>query len=236
MAKDIMTIRFTPDGFSFTECPTSDSVLLDEAAFHDVAPGPDFQHRLQEAVLNAIPIGEDVPDVRCQIVSSRVVLLPPDITDADEATQMYEATMTPADDPEQVLFEPITLSTGQQLGLCYGIDHSLYLFLQRNYGELSFEHHIATLLETASRMVSGNCLVVRCDGQWIELALFRDKQLTMVNVYRTSLIENRTYYVMNTWLQAGLDQLRDSLLVLSRGNEGLQVRASLHRFIKHVFA
>lgn len=231
-----MTIRLTPDGFSFTQCPSSASVLLDEAPFIEVAPGPDFQQRLQEKLLDHLPTSDAVLDLTCQFVSNRVILLPPDINDLEMATLMFSTTLSESDEPEEVLLQPLTLPTGQQVNLCFGISRSLFLFLQRNYGELQFEHHLATLLREGARMAQGNCLVVRCDAQNLELALFRQHKLHMANVYRTSQAENRSYYVMNTWTQEALDQLQDYLLVLGGTNEGLQVRASLHRFIKHVFS
>lgn len=231
-----MTIRFSPDGFSYTKCPGTSSILLDEAPFHEVAPGPDFQLRLQNEVLNALPESETLLDLTIQIVSTRIILLPPDISDPVVAAQMYQTTLAESVEEEQVLLQPLTLPTGQEVMLCFGIDRSLYNFLQRNYGELSFEHHLATLLTEGARMANGNCLVVRCDEQFLEIALFRQKELALANVYHTTLAENRSFYVMNTWMQEGLDQLQDYLLVLSRNNEGLQVRASLHRFIKHVYS
>lgn len=231
-----MTIRFTPDGFSFTQCPTSATLLLDEAPFFEVAPGPDFQSRLQTQVLEQLSTSDSVPDLTCQFVSTRVMLLPPDINDLELAAKMYQATLSESQEPEEIILQPLSLPTGQQVNLCFGISRSLFLFLQRNYGELTFEHHISTLLVEAARMAQGNCLVVRCDAQNLELALFHNRQLQLVNVYRTTQAENRSYYVMNTWTQEGLDQLQDYLLVLGGTNEGLQIRASLHRFIKHVFS
>lgn len=236
MAIQNMTIRFTPDGFSFTQCPTSATLLLDEAPFIEVAPGPDFQSRLQAQVLERLSTTDAVPDLTCQFVSTRVILLPPDIHDLELAAQMLHATLCEPEEPEEVILQPLSMPTGQQVNLCFGISRSLFLFLQRNYGELTFEHHLSTLLVEASRMAQGNCLVVRCDAQNLELALFRNRQLQLVNVYRTTHPENRSYYVMNTWTQEGLDQLQDYLLVLGGTNEGLQIRASLHRFIKHVFS
>lgn len=236
MANDKMTIRFAPDGFSFTECPNAASVLLDDAPLHEVAPGADYQQRLHQQLLEAIPVGETLPDLTCQIVSQRVCLLPPSVEEADVAISMYHATFEEPEEPEQVMLQPLSLPNGQDVLLCFGVNRELYLFLQRNYGELTFEHHLATLLPQAARMASGNCMVVRCEGEQLELALFRDRKLDVVNVYRTSNTDNRSYYVMNTWLQQGLDQVQDNLLVLGGGTEALQMRASLHRFIKHVFS
>lgn len=236
MAIKNMTIRFTPDGFSYTQCPDAGSVILDEAPFIEVAPGADYQHRLQEQVLDHLSTSEAIPDLTCQFLHSRVLLLPPDVTDPELASVMFHATMSEAPTPEQIILQPLTLPTGQETILCFGIDRELYLFLQRNYGELKFEHQLSSLLIEGARMAQGNCLVVRCDSQYLELALFRQGKLHLVNVYRTNQAENRSYYVMNTWTQEGLDQLQDYLLVLSRNTEGLQVRASLHRFIKHVFS
>lgn len=235
MAKDNMTIRLTLDGFSYAECPDSASVLLDDAPFHAVAPGPDFQQRLHEQLLELIPAEDTLRDITCQIVSTRIIILPSGITDHELAVQMYQMTLSPSDTEEEVMLQPIALPSGQEVTLCFGIERELYLFMMRNFGEVCFEHHIATLLTQAARMASGNCLVVRCDSQYLELALFRQGKLDVVNVYRATHTDNRSYYIMNTWIQQQLDQLQDNLLVISQNTESLQVRASMHRFIKHVF-
>ena len=232
MTKDNMTIRFAPDGFSFLDFPDATSTQLDEAPFHEVTPGPDFQQRLHEAVLEALPESETPLDLTVQIHSSRVVVLPPD-TEFELAASMYRTTFTEAPESEQVILQPLTLPTGQQVALCFGIDRSLHLFLQRNFGELQFEHHLATLLLEGARAANGNALVVRTDEQFLQVELFRFGQVSLVNVYRTSQADNRQYYVLNTWIREGLDQLNDNLLILGHSNVAQQLFDALSPFIKH---
>ena len=272
MTKDNMTIRFAPDGFSFIDCsgasssPLDDatsphfgvatSALLDDAPFHEVAPGPDYQQRLHEAVLNVLPESETPLDLTVQVLSERVVILPPD-TDPDLATSMYHVTLSDLDEPEQVLLQPITLPSGQRVTLCFGIDRQLYLFLERNCGDLRFEHHIATLLHRAAPSVAPSssslrpqvspsqpsmaapsaqqaCLATMATPQFLELALFRSSQLVLANVYRTSQADNRRYYVLNTWLREGLDQLNDLLFILGKGDPASQLHQDLRPFIKQI--
>lgn len=300
MAKDNMTIRFTPDGFSFlvgrdakgshhaSETSLSDhtslrtvassilekaslrssaSSLLDEVPFHEVAPGPDFSLRLQHEVLEALPECETPPDLSVQIVSDRVILLPPHITDLDTAALMYRSTLSEPASPthtgplsesaveEQLLLSPLTLPTGQRVVLCFGINRSLYLFLQRNFGDLTFEHHISTLLTKATTAslsepsmaapsalssapspvsLSQPSMAAQVTPQFLELALFRQGKLALVNVYRTSHPDNRAYYVLNTWMREGLDQLHDRLLILGNGVPATQLHTALQPFIKHI--
>ena len=262
MTKDNMTIRFAPDGFSFIDCsgasssPLDDatsprlsvatSALLDDAPFHEVAPGPDYQQRLHEAVLNVLPESETPLDLTVQVLSERVVILPPD-TDPELATSMYHVTLSDLDEPEQVLLQLLTLPSGQRVTLCFGIDRQLYLFLERNCGDLRFEHHLATLLQGASsapafqsqpsmaaQPASQACLATMVTPQFLELALFRSSQLVLANVYRTSQADNRRYYVLNTWLREGLDQLHDRLLILGNGVPATQLHTALQPFIKHI--
>ena len=262
MTKDNMTIRFAPDGFSFIDCsgasssPSDDatsprlsvatSALLDDAPFHEVAPGPDYQQRLHEAVLNVLPESETPLDLTVQVLSERVVILPPD-TDPDLATSMYHVTLSDLDEPEQVLLQPLTLPSGQRVTLCFGIDRQLYLFLERNCGDLRFEHHLATLLQGASsapafqsqpsmaaQPASQACLATVVTPQFLELALFRSGQLVLANVYRTSQADNRRYYVLNTWLREGLDQLNDLLFILGKGDLPSQLHQDLRPFIKQI--
>ena len=272
MTKDNMTIRFAPDGFSFIDCsgasssPSDDatsprlsvatSALLDDAPFHEVAPGPDYQQRLHEAVLNVLPESETPLDLTVQVLSERVVILPPD-TDPELATSMYHVTLSDLDEPEQVLLQPLTLPSGQRVTLCFGIDRQLYLFLERNCGDLRFEHHLATLLHRAAPSAAPSssslrpqvslsqpsmaapsaqqaCLATMVTPQFLELALFRSGQLVLANVYRTSQADNRRYYVLNTWLREGLDQLNDLLFILGKGDPASQLHQDLRPFIKQI--
>ncbi len=250
MTKDNMTIRFAPDGFSFIDCsgasssPLDDvtspylgvatSALLDDAPFHEVTPGPDYQQRLHEAILNVLPESETPLDLTVQVLSERVVILPPD-TDPDLATSMYHVTLSDLDEPEQVLLQPLTLPTGQRVVLCFGINRSLYLFLQRNFGDLTFEHHLSTLLTKATTAsLSEPFMAAQVTPQFLELALFRQGKLALVNVYRTSHPDNRAYYVLNTWMREGLDQLNDLLLILGKGDPAAQLHQDLQPFIKQI--
>ena len=272
MTKDNMTIRFAPDGFSFIDCsgasssPSDDatsprlsvatSALLDDAPFHEVAPGPDYQQRLHEAVLNVLPESETPLDLTVQVLSERVVILPPD-TDPELAASMYHVTLSDLDEPEHVLLQPLTLPSGQRVTLCFGIDRQLYLFLERNCGDLRFEHHLATLLHRAAPSAAPSSSSLRpqvslsqpsmaapsaqqaylatvVTPQFLELALFRAGQLILANIYRTSQADNRRYYVLNTWLREGLDQLNDLLLILGKGDPAAQLHQDLRPFIKHI--
>ena len=229
MNTNISTIRLTPDGFSLYN-------ITDGRSSYDVAPGPEYVQRLQEAILEHLPVADTQGELVCEVETTRLLLLPAGVSDPALQQQMYDVTFSATPEEEQMLTQKLTLPTGQEVQLCFGLSHALYHFLLRNYESVTFRHPIASLLEEGARMAQGNCLVVRCDERYLELALFRDKQLQLCNSYHTTHAENRTYYVMNTWQQLGLDQLTDYLLVLGGTNEGLQVRASTHRFIKHVFS
>lgn len=226
MTDNILTIRFSPDGFS----------LNDDVAC-EIAPGQDFIHQLEEALLEQLPPAS-TQAICCELETTRFMLIPTEIQDEQQLIQeMFNATLSRPANEEVLLTQQVSLTkTNQSVTLCFAIDRDLYNFLIRNYGEPAFIHPIATLLTEADRMTQGNCLVTRCNKHFLEIALFRGERLQLCNCYRTSQADTRSYYVMNTWLQQGLDQLQDYLLVLGQGNEGLQIRASLHRFIKHVFS
>lgn len=228
MNSNISTIRFSPDGFCLYD-PTT------EPASYDIAPGPEFIEHMQEALLENLPTATPPEALCCEIETTRLVLLPPD-TKKSLIEEMYRLTFVTTEDEEQIITQPVTLSTGQEVILCFGFSKSLYNFMLRNYENVTFSHPMASLLEKGADMAQGNCLVVRCDARYLEMALFRNKELHFCNTYHTSQAENRTYYVMNTWQQLELDQISDYLLVLGSNNEALQVRASTHRFIKHVFS
>ena len=228
MNSNISTIRFSPDGFCLYDA-------VSEPVPYDIAPGPDFVKRMQETILEKVSTDATPDMLCCEVETTRLVLLPPH-TDQSLCEEMYCLTFVKPEEEEQIISQPLSLSTGQEVTLCFGVNKSLYNFMLRNYENVSFCHPIATMLEKGVAMAQGNCMAVRCNAQYLEMALFRNKELHFCNTYHTTQAENRTYYVMNTWQQLELDQLSDYLLVLGGNNEALQVRASTHRFIKHIFS
>ena len=86
----------------------------------------------------------------------------------------------------------------------------------------------------AAQPASQACLATMVTPQFLELALFRAGQLVLANVYRTSQADNRRYYVLNTWLREGLDQLNDLLLILGKGDPASQLHQDLQPFIKQI--
>ena len=86
----------------------------------------------------------------------------------------------------------------------------------------------------AAQPASQACLATMVTPQFLELALFRSSQLVLANVYRTSQADNRRYYVLNTWLREGLDQLNDLLFILGKGDPASQLHQDLRPFIKQI--
>jgi hypothetical protein len=79
-----------------------------------------------------------------------------------------------------------------------------------------------------------SCLATLVTPQFLEIALFSANQLVLANIYRTSQADNRRYFVLNTWLREGLDQLNDTLLILGSGDPASQLHQDLRPFIKHI--
>jgi hypothetical protein len=209
--QNILSIRLCPDGFSF-----STYNVLEEDSFHthrvDIAPGADFQARVQEQVYACEELLADYQESHCTVVTQRCTVVPDTATD-EEAEAMYRLVCGPTEAPEVLLHERHE-ATG--VHWVYGLDEELHSFLARTFQGVTFHHPLATLhAYFVDKCKVGNQakMVAQIYPGDQQLLIYRKGRLQLANSYAEREPTNILYYLLNTWTQCGLDNGLDHLLL-----------------------
>jgi hypothetical protein len=208
--QDNLSIRLCPDGFSFYTYN-----VLEEDSFCrenvEIAPGADFNARLQELVFAHPRLLADYQECHCSVVTTRFTVVPPECDEA-EGEKMFHLVCGTADEPEQLLH-----SHEGGVHFVYALSEELHHFLTRTFQGLRFHLSLATLHNYfAEKCKEGNqakMVAQMCSGDQ-QLLVYRKGRLQLANAYREQEPANMLYYLLNTWVQCGMDNGFDQLLLL----------------------
>jgi hypothetical protein len=199
-----ISIRLLPDGFSYSD------------RFFPISPGPDFGRHLEEGILNT-RIAELECSVHCSVETERFSFSPADI-DEPTAEQMYRLTL-----PELTADEKLISETDNETGvrITYGIDRSLYFFLQRNMPEVSFSHPLMDLHREWSQKseVKENCMIAGTGSNTLDILVYIGGKLHFANRFEASSAGDRTYHIMNVWNICNLDVLDHKIYLHTTSDE-----------------
>ncbi|MBQ0056771.1 MAG: DUF3822 family protein [Bacteroidales bacterium] len=208
-----ISIRLLPDGFS----------LFGQDCL--IAPGADFDQRLEEALIDALTDTE-ADDTVCSVETTRFCLSPTNIGQ-DQAESMFHLTMPESDTEETLIHQT---SDDLQITATFALSTRTYNFLRRNYGDVTFTHPIIALHNLSVDIADdGNCMIVEADGRWINIAVYKARQLYLANRFQTASTDNALFYVMNVWTQCQLDVLDDRLHFVTAPDE---LRQTISKYIK----
>lgn len=204
-----------PDGFCISE------------QFFPIAPGADFEDRLQEGLLDA-NVAETCEAtegrVQCIIETNRFCLTPLS-ADKTTAEEMFRLSTSDALQEETLLLDTDETS---QIRFVYAVPSQTYHFLRRTLPEIEF-HLDAHELHLTHAMQQG--LYVKADKEAISLLAYRDGQLQLCNRVATQGENNQSYFILTTWSQLGFDPLNDTLHLES---DNTKLRETLNTYIKCV--
>lgn len=218
-----MTIRLQPDGFS---------ILLpneDVPQWHSVAPGADFEKRMEETMLDAKIAEYEADEVLCIVGTNRISLSPVS-SSAEEAEAMFALSMS------KPAVEEVLLTSEMQeaeLRLTYGLQAQLYHFIQRTLPDATFVHPLCLQHEANFEAAAAHaqCMVIEAIHASVNMLAYIDGKLVLGNSIHTSSINNQAYFILSAWNQLGFDTLTDSMILAEASNE---LRELLSTYIKCV--
>jgi len=212
--KKIWTIRLLPDGFYISD------------QFHPLAPGADFEERLEETFLNTDFVSqiEEQDEVECIVETSRFCLSPMHVSE-EEATEMFSLSVATAKREETLLHET---DETQAIRFTYALSARTHHFLQRTLPGVEF-HLDAHLMCLQHTLTHG--MMVKADASVITLIAYRNGALQLCNRIETRGNNNQSYFILSAWAQLGFDPIDDTLLLESNNQ---LLRQTLNTYIKCV--
>lgn len=217
-----------PGGFCFSTS-NQDSAQAEEPQFVNIAPGADFEQRLEDALLG-LDINTGDNDVECIVETTRMSLSPL-AYDESLAEEMYCLTLRSIDKAEKILHE---VCQGGDLRVSFGIDQDLYNFLIRTYQYIIFRHPITELIEFDNTSIrpTDNWITVSVNQSMMYITAYRQRKLQLANCLDSMVVQNRAYHVLNTWTSLNFDVLKDTLYIIGTETEAKRLRSAVSKFIK----
>ncbi len=203
---------------------------ISNGQFINIAPGADFEKRLEDAIIDQQPaIGEH--DLHCYVETSRLSVSPLTECDEETAEAMYRLTLRSKDAEEVIIHET---SACQSLRVSFGIDKDLHNFLMRTFQYVVFHHPIVGIIDMeAERQHSGgDWMTVYATHGTLSIVAYRNQKLQLANCIETMVAHNRAYHVLNTWTRLGYDVLNDTLYIIGDEQEILKLKHAVSPFIK----
>lgn len=228
--KKELSIRLTPDGFSFY----IDAVPQTEAYFQSYAVIDPNQYTeiLEKAIYE-----EKLPDEiyrNVSIVISEVpfTFIPRQISLPEEDYSFFLL-------PDKNKTEKGILLTNEfkqmEMRLLFYMEENLYYLLSRIFPEACFEHRIIEASKSFLQLVTkeNKSLFVLCEKKTVSLLLYEDTKL-YANSFSSHHPEDTVYYILNLFNQFQMDQLLHKIYMVGEEQKTKSLKDILSRYVKHI--
>ena len=227
----ILSIRISPDGFSFsgTIPSKSDSFFYRRIAFDK---SKDYVTLLKEAFFEEECLTWAYKAVNIFCFTSDYLFVPEALYDEEKKHELMQyAFLSPT---QKSISDTLALGQGR---IVYGIDQEVYEFLFRSFVNPKFFHHMALPFNTWKRQselsFSGQMNVI-LNKKTIDIACFKRGEAVFLNSFEYTNSDDILYFISCTWKQIGLDQLKDRLYLFGDADYRKSLITTLKNYIHYV--
>ncbi|MBQ9555434.1 MAG: DUF3822 family protein [Muribaculaceae bacterium] len=191
----------------------------------------DTLQSLEDAVYDTPELLNEYKRVRVVIHSPHFVLLPADTADDDCMALVREAF--PDDDGDMAVCElPLN-----GVKIAYLMPRGMQAFLGRTFNYPVTVHHLMPLCEHFKELNRGDDIsrmFLHLSSAHMDVAVYRDGALQMVNTYPFTNAQDAAYFALNAWRTHDLDQLTDELQLTGDGDTRAIMTPVLREYVKYV--
>lgn len=210
-----LSIRLTPDGFSFCIYSVSDPAI---SHYQETGLGSKFSYteNIKRLIFDLGFFSQPFNSTKVTVVTSRYTLVPDLFFDQKRTKQLFQYNFHQVDG---VILHDI-VSPGD-CHLVYHLDEEVHSFLSRNLWNPSFHHVASTLLPLYQGRAAERdqrCCFVDFHDEHISVACFNKGRLLSSNMFPATNERDTLYFIANVWEKSGFDQSSDALIL--SGNPG----------------
>ncbi len=124
-----------------------------------------------------------------------------------------------------------------ELQILYDMDQEVYEFLHRSLSNPVFIHHISPLIsffQQRGRMGNYNKLIINPHKDSVDLLCFSRDELILANNFPCTDPEDMIYFILYTWKQLKLDQLKDMAILTGNPEQKKVLMDILKDYIKNI--
>lgn len=226
-----LSIRLTPDGFSFCIRDAADPTVFH---YQETGLGKkiSYTENIRKLIFDYGFFTQPFKNARIVVVSADYTLVPEDFWEKKKKKELFGFNFH---DKERVVLTDAP--EGGDFRILYGLNEDLHSFLSRNIWNPQFSHHTSHLYPTLRLLhendAENRCLVDFHDAMATALC-FSGEKLLSANTFSTANASNALYFIAGIWKQHSFNQT-DDLLVLSGKTDTLHdVRDTLKQLIRRV--
>ena len=229
--KYILSIRLTPNGFSFCISSPSDKSV---SHFQEWALSKNLSliENIKKTFFEVNFFTQPFKKVSVTVVSPRYTLVPDAYFEKKNTKTMFEFNIHGA--AGHVLSNYIAENS---LHVLFDLDEEVYSFLSRNLSNPSFRAYTSELLPFfAAHNAEGDkkrCFVEFHD-EMITVICFAGEKLLSANTYPNTDRFDALYYIVSVWEKHSLDQNTDRLFVSGNLKDNHETVETLKQLIKNV--
>ena len=133
-----------------------------------------------------------------------------------------------------ILEQPLAIS---QLVILHSLEEALYDFFQRSFIQPKFVHYSSPFIsyfQTRSKINPRHQLIVNFTAEGIDLFCFRQGNFILGNHFACPQSEDAIYYILFTWKQLQLDQMKDFIYISGNTETKKQAIEKLKTYIHNI--
>lgn len=230
--QNILSIRLNADSFKYAVIDTVKEAKSDTTVWKT-----DVSLSLTANLREFFKEHEELCDCQQVVVkleTTRYVIVPNELFDEKQADLFFCHNLTKQEN-ETVLFDECS-----KLGIAvvYGIDTNAYHLLLAQFSNIRFVSLISSLiscLAEKSRQGDNRKMFVRLGDSVVDVLCFDFGKLLLANSYTCRETSDRFYYIMYAWLQIGLNQELDDILLMGASSDKANLLAMIDKYIRHRF-
>lgn len=227
----ILSIRIISDGLSFSGYVPgkSNSFFIRHISFDR---SKDYISSLKEAFFEVDCFSWSYKRINIFCFTPTYLFIPEELDDdgrkADILTYAYLA-------PEPKSLTNVLEEKGGKT--IFGLDQEVYEFLCRSFINPRFIHHLTPALNfwrKQSKLSFPSLMYLLLNNRTMDIVCFKRGELTFINSFQYTHLNDVLYYISYAWKQNGLDQQQDHLFLFGEKKERDELIRLLKTYIQHV--
>jgi hypothetical protein len=227
----MMSIRLRPDGLSFSAYSPGEgqSFFFRDVTFDGNAP---YTSSLKELFFTNECLTWTYKKTNILSVSGQYTLLPDSVFEEKMRSAVLAFNFSY---PEKRCL--VNHLEEEKARLIFGVNEEIYEFCARSTTNPLFTHHITsclTILRKETYGASPSRMYVIVHRRMVDIICFEGERLVFVNSFDFDNMGDLTYYILYAWVETGMNQLEDAMLLSGDAGMCTRLTASLATYIRHI--
>lgn len=227
----ILSIRLRPDGFSFYiyNPLVKGAFFYKQIIFNALN---EYTDSFMSAVYAEDVLLKEYKKIYVVHASPSFTFVPAGWCEDGTVEQYYSFCFPEQND--QVMSDKLADASVENI---FGVDKTLFLFIDRTFGQVRHVHHLSALCEyfsMVSRRGNTSKAIVHIGPGVVDVLCYNRRGLLFANTFSFVHPDDAVYYILNVWQQQAFDQENDELYIVGDKELTRQIKKRLKEYIGQI--